>query len=888
MVPAGRPGRAGGRVPGGRRRTCGTLLAAIEHVRRAGGGSTPSGPSSPSSAATATCRPAPSPCPTPASCTLHAVLASPDGSTAACATAGRASDADALGRRRWPAACEPPSSARPDEPLSVRRRAARAPVRCFTDRGDRSPGPQRRRPLGRQALLPRGAPPGRLRAVPRWSRPDRVPAGSREAGHLSVRCIRAREPGDYSSERVGLQHAGVHGAGEERRRPRPSAGASPRIRGADRSPRVRPSTHRRTTPPSGSIPSGSSSKRSPPRPRLNAPGAAAATSTLDCDDRVPRRRRAGRSRAAHGARRRGAARRRRRRVRPAVGRRRCSTWRRPRPSGSTSARRRAGPRCSQDEINALLVERGRRRARRSCGSRAATRSCSPAAARRRPRSPPPASPSRSCPASRRRIAVPAYAGIPVTLRYSSTSFTVVTGHEDPATGDAAIGRLGGGGPGRRHDRRSSWAWPARPAIAERLMAGGLAPDTPVAAVQWGTRPEQRTVAGDARHARGRSAGRPVGDRRRRGGRAGPRWFERRPLFGRRVVVTRARAQASTLSRQLARAGRRADRGAGDRDRRPRPTAARRCAGAVARLATYDWVVLTSPNGVHRLFAGIADTRALAGVAGRRHRPGHRRRAVALPACVADLVPERFVAESLLEAFPAPPSGRPGRVLLARAAVARDVLPDGLRAQGWEVDVVEAYRTRAGGAHASAAGGGRPAPTRSRSRRRRRSTTSSPPSASTPCRRSSPASGRSPPTTARRHGLTVTVEADVHTIDGLVDAVLACLATVTAPSGQRRGDRHAVFDGQGHRRALRDVGQPVALLVVERSDESQPAVDVAAGASGGVGQTWRRSLRGASPSGPHTSAASSPCRHRGPTAAGRTARARLPRHHRWAARRPRRA
>ena len=61
--------------------------------------------------------------------------------------------------------------------------------------------------------------------------------------------------------------------------------------------------------------------------------------------------------------------------------------------------------------------------------------------------------------------------------------------------------------------------------------------------------------------------------------------------------------------------------------------------------------------------------------------------------VADLVPERFVAESLLEAFPAPPSGRPGRVLLARAAVARDVLPDGLRAQGWVVDVVEAYRTR---------------------------------------------------------------------------------------------------------------------------------------------------------------------------------------------------
>ncbi len=100
--------------------------------------------------------------------------------------------------------------------------------------------------------------------------------------------------------------------------------------------------------------------------------------------------------------------------------------------------------------------------------------------------------------------------------------------------------------------------------------------------------------------------------------------------------------------------------------------------------------MTSANGARRVLAGLPDARALGGVAVAAIGPGTAA-ALADGNVRADLVPERYVAEGLLEAFPAPPDGG-GRVLLARAAVARDTLPEGLRAAGWDVDVVEAYRT----------------------------------------------------------------------------------------------------------------------------------------------------------------------------------------------------
>jgi uroporphyrinogen III methyltransferase/synthase len=281
------------------------------------------------------------------------------------------------------------------------------------------------------------------------------------------------------------------------------------------------------------------------------------------------------------------------------------------------------------------------------------------------------------------IAVPAYAGVPVTHRGLSTSFTVVTGHEDPwaatETDWDAVARVGG-------TIVVLMGVATRAAIADRLMDGGLDPATPVAAVTWGTRPQQRTTrttlgqlgSADLRSPSviviGAVAGVDVG------------WFERRPLFGRRVVVTRTRAQSSDLVARLHELGADTlelpvieiadptDGGAALRD-------------AAARVHAYDWVVFTSANAVTRLVPLLRDARAFGTARVAAIGPGTAD-ALRTYNVEADLVPPEFVAESLLGAF----DDGPGRVLLPRAAVARDVLPDGLRARGWDVDVVEAYRT----------------------------------------------------------------------------------------------------------------------------------------------------------------------------------------------------
>jgi len=283
------------------------------------------------------------------------------------------------------------------------------------------------------------------------------------------------------------------------------------------------------------------------------------------------------------------------------------------------------------------------------------------------------------------IAAPAYAGIPVTHRGLSTHVTIVTGHEDPAKGRAdvdwdALGRAGGTlvilmGAARVAD------------LASRLVAAGRAPDTPVAAIRNGTRPDQRTV---------RATLATIGDADVRAPSAivvgevaalDLSWFEARPLFGRKVVVTRAREQASELRRRLEALG---------AEVLELPSI-RIEPLDVARpdLTRYKWLVCTSANGVTALFErGLApyglDARALGAVRVGAIGPGTAR-AFAERGITPDLVPERFVAESLLEAFPAPEA--PGdRVLLARAEVARDVLPEGLEARGYAVDVLPVYRT----------------------------------------------------------------------------------------------------------------------------------------------------------------------------------------------------
>ncbi len=367
------------------------------------------------------------------------------------------------------------------------------------------------------------------------------------------------------------------------------------------------------------------------------------------------------------------------------------------------------------------------------------------------------------------LAVPAYAGIPVTQRFSSTSFTVVTGHEDPSSGDGtvdwdAVARVGGTivilmGVGR---------WPQ---IAARLLAAGRSPDTPAAAVRWGTRPTQHTtratLATLADHPLdapsvivvGHVAGQDLA------------WYERRPLFGRKVVVTRARSQASALSDRLRELG-------AEVVESPALAVVDPTDGGIALLAALadvaaaDWLVFTSPNGVDRTFAHLPDARALAGVKVAAVGTGTAE-ALADRRIVADLIPPRFVAEGLLEVFPPPPSGG-GRVVLAAAAAARPVLPDGLRAAGWEVEVVPVYGTVPV----------TPDPaTLAQIEDADAVTFTSSSTVTNFCQAVGP--DRVPPVvasigpvtsaTARDLGLYVDVEASPHTIDGLVDALVVALA-----------------------------------------------------------------------------------------------------------------
>lgn len=372
------------------------------------------------------------------------------------------------------------------------------------------------------------------------------------------------------------------------------------------------------------------------------------------------------------------------------------------------------------------------------------------------------------------IAVPAYAGIPVTLRYSSTSVTIVTGHEDPAKGRTDVGwealaQVGGTIVvlmGVKHLRE----------IAARLVAGGLSPETPAAAITWGTRSQQSTVRATlatlADHPLRAPATIVIGDVAAQH----LDWFESRPLIGRSVVVTRTRDQSPELARHLREAG--ADVVIAPTIRIGEPAdggAALRA--AVADVSSYDWVVLTSPNGAARFCNELRDGRDLAGVKVAVIGPGTAA-SMRSARITADLIPPHFVAESLLEVFPDPPDGG-GRVLLARAAVARDVLPDGLRAKGWDVDVVEAYRTESVDYDDE---------TRARVRSADAVTfTSSSTAEHFVAAMGGPeaAAAGAPPVvscigpvtaaTARELGLTVTAEAEVHSIAGLVTSVIDALS-----------------------------------------------------------------------------------------------------------------
>ena len=366
------------------------------------------------------------------------------------------------------------------------------------------------------------------------------------------------------------------------------------------------------------------------------------------------------------------------------------------------------------------------------------------------------------------VAAPAYAGIPVTHRDAASAVAFITGHEDPAKPESALD------------------WPALArfpgtlvfymgvrqleAIAARLIAGGRPASEPAAVIERGTLADQRVVTGTAEtiaavaaqaaiRAPAISLFGPVAALRDR-----LAWFEDRPLAGRTIAVTRARAQASGLAARL--------RALGAATIEAPAIRIAPLDGPAPSITDFDLVCLTSPNGVRLLFDRLEraghDARAFAGVRVAAIGPGT---AAALRdhGLIADVMPERFVAEGLVEALADVPVRR---ALIARAAEARDVLPDALRARGADVEVLPLYETVAEpaceGQRAAVAAADYVTFTSSSTVRFFFAAMGDGLSAATRLASIGPVTSE----TLREHGREPDVEASRHDIDGLVEALVA--------------------------------------------------------------------------------------------------------------------
>jgi uroporphyrinogen III methyltransferase/synthase len=294
------------------------------------------------------------------------------------------------------------------------------------------------------------------------------------------------------------------------------------------------------------------------------------------------------------------------------------------------------------------------------------------------------------------VAAPAYAGIPVTHREEASAVAFVTGHEDPEKSESAI------------DWGALAAFPGTlvlymgvgrlEAIAEALISAGRASGEPAAVIERGTLPGQRAVEGTLAEIASLASEaelRPpaitvIGPVARLHERLD--WITARPLHGIRVVVTRARAQASSLAARLGALGAEVIEAPAIRIE-PRPVEGE-LAAALDRIGDYALVCLTSPNGAALLLDALddrgSDARALAGVTVAAIGPGTAAE-LELRGIRPDVVPERSVAEALVAAL-ADTTVEGKRALIARAADARDLLPDALRERGAEVDVLPLYDT----------------------------------------------------------------------------------------------------------------------------------------------------------------------------------------------------
>jgi len=293
------------------------------------------------------------------------------------------------------------------------------------------------------------------------------------------------------------------------------------------------------------------------------------------------------------------------------------------------------------------------------------------------------------------VAVPAYAGISLTQRGYTSTLAFVTGHEDPTKGQSDIDWKALAGIGTLVFLMGVKNLHL---IVASLVENGKRPETPVALIRWGTTPDQQTLTGTlgtiVELARERKfkppaifvVGEVVSLREKLS------WFENRPLFGRGVIITRPEAQAESFAALLEERGARVVHFPVIRIAEPEDWSG--LDRALDNLSAYAWIVFTSANGVRYFFERLrergGDVRDLRGI----------RIATIGPASAAavegrgirvDIVPEEYISEGVVKAFEKVDL-KGVRVLLPRAAEARDVIPEGLAAMGATVDVVTAYRT----------------------------------------------------------------------------------------------------------------------------------------------------------------------------------------------------
>jgi uroporphyrinogen III methyltransferase / synthase len=294
------------------------------------------------------------------------------------------------------------------------------------------------------------------------------------------------------------------------------------------------------------------------------------------------------------------------------------------------------------------------------------------------------------------IAVPAYAGIPVTHRTLASTVTFVTGHEDPTKTAALLD------------------WPKLasasgtlvfmmgmknlPSIVAQLRSEGRSPDTPVAAIRWGTKADQQTIIGtlvdivaktEAVHLEPPTVV-VVGEVVQLRGQLN--WFETKPLFGKRILLTRAQEQMKEVSQLLMAYG--AEPVEAPTIQIIPPASWQAIDDAITCLTSYQWLIFTSVNGVRpfmeRLHVAGKDARVLGNLRLCAIGP---RTALELGAygLMPDVVPAEYQAEGVIAAL-AQVGIRGSHILIPRAEVAREILPEQLRALGATVDVIPVYRT----------------------------------------------------------------------------------------------------------------------------------------------------------------------------------------------------